>query len=52
MILTKQLFARIFRNFAELIVYVIDGSALIGDGHNRGFIKRKFDVCQFLERLL
>ena len=51
-VLTEQLFTRILGDLAELIVDIINNAALIGDSHNCRFIKREFDIRQFLERTL
>ncbi len=49
MILPQQLFTGVFGDGAELVVDVGDFSLRIGDGDDGMFVKRGFQVADFLE---
>src|SRR5947209_952854 len=49
-ILSDQLLARVLRDFAELVVDVVDRAALIRDGDDGRLVERELQVGQFLQR--
>src|SRR6266571_4309772 len=51
-ILTQQLFPRVFRDAAKFVIDVIDDAALIRDCYNRRLVERELDVRKFLARTL
>lgn len=52
MVLTQQLFSRIFRDAAKLIVDVVNDSALISNRHNRRLVERKLNIGELFKRTL
>src|SRR5205085_9033180 len=49
-ILSEQLLARVLRDFAELVVDVLDRAALICDGDDGRLVESELEVGQLLER--
>ena len=52
MILAEQFVPRVFRDFAEFVVDVVDYAALVRNGDDGRLIECKLDVGEFLEGTL
>src|SRR5262249_41457161 len=50
MVLSEQLFARVFRDFAKPFVNEFYDSGLIGYRNDRRFVQRELDIGEFFER--
>src|SRR5215204_1732180 len=49
-VLPDEFFARVLRDFAELVVDVVDAAGLVGDGDDGRLVERELEVGQLLQR--